>query len=133
MWVSRQAWQSLQDAMQRLVTDAASLRSEAWHRRGEAERLAVENSRLRADMDWFKLRLNQVERERGQLIQAAIGVKIAVPEFVPTYEDPGQALQEIPDLSTIGGDAKDQGLTQTEAELGEGVDYTQMPGYKGRY
>jgi len=84
-------------------------------------------------MDWFKLRLNQVERERGQLIQAAIGVKIAVPEFVPTYEDPGQALQEIPDLSTIGGDAKDQGLTQTEAELGEGVDYTQMPGYKGRY
>lgn len=90
--------------------------------------LQQENARLRADMDWFKHRLNQVERERGQLIQAAIGVKISVPEFVPTYEDPGAALNETPDLSTVGMDAR----PDTDAEPAEGVDYSQLPGYKGK-
>lgn len=99
--------------------------------RGENTRLKEENARLRADMDWFKLRLNQVERERGQLIQAAIGVKIAVPEFVPTFEDPATALNEMPDTSTVGGDAVDHG-EPTEADPAEGVDYSLLPGYKGK-
>ena len=98
----------------------------------ERDRLRIENERMRADMDWFKLRLNQVERERGQLIQAAIGVKIAVPEFVPTYEAPGKALNEMPDLSTVGMDARDEGgMPRTSADPGEGVDYSMLPGYKG--
>lgn len=95
---------------------------------GELGRALQENTRLRSDLDWFKHRLTQVERERGQLIQAAIGVKIAVPEFVPTYEDPGKALHEMPDLSTVGGDA----APETDAEPGEGVNYTLMPGYGKR-
>ena len=103
-----------------------------WHEtRGYTDRLKIENERLRADQDWFKLRLNQVERERGQLIQAAIGVKIAVPEFVPTYEDPTDALHEMPDLSSIGGDAVDQGLL-TDVDLSGGVDYSLLPGYRGK-
>lgn len=96
--------------------------------------LRAENARLRADQDWFKLRLNQVERERGQLIQAAIGVKIAVPEFVPTYENPGAALNEMPDMSTVGGDAmEDSGgaPVHSSADVGEGVDYSLLPGYRG--
>jgi len=94
--------------------------------------LRADNARLRADQDWFKLRLNQVERERGQLIQAAIGVKIAVPEFVPTYENPAAALNEMPDLSTVGHDAADEGgAARTSAEPGDGVDYSLLPGYKG--
>lgn len=86
------------------------------------------NAQLRSEMNWFKHRLNQVERERGQLIQAAIGVKIAVPEFVPTYEDPGAALNEMPNLSTVGGDAVDNPLPDG---MNPGVDYSMLPGYKG--
>jgi hypothetical protein len=48
---------------------------------------------MRSDMDWFKLRLNQVERERAHAHSGRLGVKIAVPEFVPTYEDPGQCAR----------------------------------------
>jgi hypothetical protein len=92
----------------------------------ELQKVNAENARLRADMDWFKLRLNQVERERGQLIQAAIGVKIAVPEFVPTYEDPGGALNDMPALNTIGADALDQFTPKIEGEQ----DYSNLPGYE---
>lgn len=119
MWVAKDVWDG---ALQRLG-ESERCRT---HAEGENTRLLVENARLRSDMDWFKLRLNQVERERGQLIQAAIGVKIAVPEFVPTYEDPASALNAMPDLSTVGSDAR-----PSEAEAGEGIDYSLMPGYRG--
>lgn len=76
--------------------------------RARADQLSVENIRMRADLDWFKLRLNAVEKERQQLIQAAIGVKIPIPEFTPIMEDPQEALnQGMPDLSCIGADAPD--------------------------
>ena len=128
MWISKFAQRELQNVRTELrnaLTGYASVF-------GENRRLEIENARLRADMDWFKLRLNQVERERGQLIQAAIGVKIAVPEFVPTYEDPTDALHEMPDLSSIGGDAVDPRFTTTDADPSEGVDYSLMPGYRGK-
>ena len=120
MWISKAAHLLIEAA--KVARDEKA--SVAAKYEGESRRLEIENARLRADLDWFKLRLNQVERERGQLIQAAIGVKIAVPEFVPTYEDPATALNQLPDLSTIGHDAKDTG-----AEPGEGVDFSMLPGY----
>ena len=123
MWISSEAFKKWNHEVEldRQAARVAVVRS---------ERLLIENERMRADMDWFKLRLNQVERERGQLIQAAIGVKIAVPEFVPTFENPADALSQMPDFSTVGGDAPDQGPT-TSAEPGDGVDYSLMPGYRG--
>lgn len=90
---------------------------------GENVRLLVENARLRADLDWFKHRLNQVERERGQLIQAAIGVKIAVPEFVPTF-NPAEALTEMHDTFKGVGEDDPEHLAPAE-------DFSAMPGYKG--
>lgn len=123
MWIPKAAWDFAFNSLGEL--ERAKTGAE-----GENVRLRIENERLRADMDWFKLRLNQVERERGQLIQAAIGVKIAVPEFVPSYEDPAEALNQMPDMSTVGGDAPD------DAEAGSGavsgMDYSLMPGYKKR-
>lgn len=99
---------------------------------GVMSQLATENARLRADMDWFKLRLNQVEKERGQLIQAAIGVKVSVPEFVPAQEpNPAEAFN-MPDLSTIGHDALDDSTPATDADPNPGIDFSMMPGYKGR-
>ncbi len=90
MWISKAAKAMLDTRDQLMLDQEHQLREN----QGENTRLRIENTRLRADLDWFKHRLTQVERERGQLIQAAIGVKIAVPEFVPTYNDPGAALNE---------------------------------------
>lgn len=86
---------------------------------------------LKQRMNWFMHRMTQVELERGQLIQAAIGIKISVPEFVPAMDNPEDALNQMPDLSTVGGDARDEPV-KTDADPGHGVDYTLMPGYKGK-
>jgi hypothetical protein len=101
------------------------------HAKGQADILKMENLHLRADLDWFKLRLNQVERERAMLMQDRLGVKISVPEFVPTYEDPASALAQMPDFGSVGADARPEAAA-TDAEPGEGVDYSLMPGYTGK-
>lgn len=122
MWIGTTALAMLTaqaDENKELNRENARLQSEL---RTTAAMLA----QVRSEQNWFKHRLNQVERERGQLIQAAIGVKIAVPEFVPTYERPDEALNEMPNLSTVGGDAVEESIG-----VGDGVaDYTQLPGYQ---
>lgn len=126
MWISKAAI-ALRETDQLLIE---KLRAGFANIVGENTVLRAQVARLGSDLDWFKHRLNQVERERGQLIQAAIGIKISVPEFVPTFEDPAAALQQMPDLSSIGNDAIDQGPV-TDADVAEGVDYSLMPGYQG--
>lgn len=101
----------------------------------EAQVVALErmNSRLQSDLDWAKLRLNAVEKERAQLIAAAIGVKISIPEFVPKTDNPEEALNQLPDLSTVGNDAKEDNTQDWTKSLGQelAVDYSLMPGYRG--
>lgn len=123
MWISNAVDAMLRDR-QSTIMALVHHRSEA---EGKAAQLESENARLRSDLDWFKHRLNQVEMERAMLIQDRIGVKINVPQFVPAMHDPAEALHQMPDLSTIGGDAK----FEPGVEPGEGVDYSLMPGYKG--
>lgn len=123
MWMSKEALKLINAAQERsekLLADLANTLA-------TSTRLEIENARLRSDMDWFKHRINALERERGQFFQAQLGIKIAVPEFVPTYEDPASALSEMPDLSHVGGDA----AVESDAEPGDGVDFSLMPGYKG--
>ncbi len=88
------------------------------------------NARLQSDLDWAKLRLNAVEKERAQLILAATGVKMAYPEFTPAY-DPEKALNQIPDLSTIGGDAKEEKLEVDGLGREMEPNYSLLPGYRG--
>ena len=125
MWISKTTRRELQDTRTELrnaLTGNASMF-------GENRKLEVENARLRSDLDWFKHRLNQVEMERAMLIQDRIGVRINVPQFVPAMENPEETLNEMPDLSTVGGDARED--STTDAEPTEGVNYSTMPGYKG--
>lgn len=119
MWISKAHYLTLNG----LIDSSQARNTEMLRRDGERVQLQAENARLRSDLDWFKHRLNQVERERGQLIQAAIGVKIAVPEFVPTYEAPDKALMEMPDFATVGNDAADQ----DDSPASDAVDYSNMP------
>lgn len=118
MWISRE-----------FVTDLRQRAEQLAYASGQNVRLEVENARLRADLDWFKLRLNQVERERAMLMQDRIGVKIDVPQFVPAMHNEADALAEMPDLSSVGNDAPDP---PSDADPGNGVNYSMMPGYGRR-
>lgn len=118
MWVSKKEYRELHE--QNTEIAATALR-DVGHLKGLEARLEIENARLRADIDWFKHRLNQVERERGQLIQAAIGVKVSVPEFVTAQEQPTEAL------NPVFNPFVDQGGDDTEpATMGGG--YLNLPG-----
>jgi hypothetical protein len=85
---------------------------------GERERLAQENARMRSDIDWFKLRLNQVEKERAQLILAATGTPMPVATFAPT-PDPADTLNEMPEFAMVGADAPDDypGVNQLAPDM----------------
>lgn len=129
MWIS--------DKVQALLTAAQeqriALEKQVAQMMGANALLTSENAQLRSTVEWMKIRLNSVEKERAQLISAAIGVKVAVPEFMPATDPDAMAnaLAEMPDLSSIGEDAKDDGvagLVGTE----KGVDYSMMPGYRTR-
>jgi hypothetical protein len=115
--------------MSQLLVQAAAIQ-------GENRRLELENQRLVGQVGWFAHRLNQIERERGQLIQAAIGVKVSVPEFVVVDPDQGQkdALTELPDLGTVGEDAREedpelQGRPTFMPTGSDNPDFSLMPGY----
>ena len=132
MWMPRLAVESWQRQLEGMREEMLS----AIEARRSFER---ENERMRADLDWFKLRLSMVERERGQLIQAAIGVKISVPEFVSAADDPAEALNGLPNFSTVGGDAKDHGEPKFgdveslgSAGAPHSADYSMMPKRVGR-
>jgi hypothetical protein len=123
MWIPKVLWERLN----KNTDDGWKAAAEAGTRAAGYER---ENARIRADLDWFKLRLNAVEKERAQLIAAAIGVKISVPEFMPKFDNVEEAFNQLPDLSSVGGDAKDEQVV-TGFEQETGIDYSQLPGYRG--
>lgn len=139
MWISKKEYRELLQASaweRAAVETLAKLAASQAQVMELQKRLADETAR----MSWFMHRLNQVEHERGQLIHAAIGIKVATPHFVPADEHKlGDVLQEQIDLTTVGGDAKDDdtpgvmndptaGLTMQDAA----VDFSQMPGYRDR-
>lgn len=117
-------------ALQESRTQLAGMLVDAARVQGENRQLTEENTRLRSDLDWFKLHYNACQRERAQLIYAAIGVKVGIPEFQVKTNDAGvDALQELPDLSRVGGDAVEEepeGRPTTDAP----GDYTMLPGYE---
>ena len=92
-----------------------------------------------ADKDWFKLRLNQVEQERAQLIYAATGgygqvpavrtegVKIAAPRFAEGPPLSETLNHQYNPFGTLGEDSIDP-HEQIPGHTGE--DFSHLPGYK---
>ena len=72
----------------------------------EARMLEGQNKTLKAHLENAHLRLNQLERERAQMLYAVAGVKVAAPEFVqePT-RTPEMSLTDLPPLEDMGDDA----------------------------
>ena len=110
---------------ERLVQRVESLADGQGVLIGANLRLKEENAQLRATVEWMKIRLNSVEKERAVLISAAIGIKVPVPEFMPVTGDADmqKTFNEMPNLSTVGEDAEEEAPP---------VDYSQLPGYRAQ-
>ena len=128
MWISEKTVALLESVR----AESVRWQNTAHILQGELDATRAENVRLNAEREWFKHRLNQVEMERAMLMQDRIGVKISVPQFVPAMDDPSEALSKVVDISTIGGDAKEDFDTDADPTQNPGVDYTNLPGYGGK-
>ena len=128
MWISKGHY----NLMDRTINEAQARSTEMLRRESETlavnKRLEIENERMVADLQWFKLRLNAIEKERQMLIMDRIGVKIPVPEFVTAQNLPDEldAMNGMPDLSMVGDDAPDG--FEPAKELGP--DYSGLPARK---
>ena len=77
----------------------------------EARILSEQNRILATNLDNARLRLNQLEKERAQLMYAVAGAKISAPEFVQTSPDASMwgggpmNLADMPSIEDIGDDA----------------------------
>ena len=61
-----------------------SLREELSAIRAERDILKVQVNVANNHFDWLRLRINQLEIERAQLLEKATGIKTAIPEIVRT-------------------------------------------------
>ena len=127
MWISKAHYTTLDGLIQQAQAHSTdALRREGALRQRVSD-LETENTRLIANQDWFKLRLTQVERERAQLIYAAIGTKVSVPEFVPTYR-PDEALNE--QHAVFAGVGEDSADLRDRTPDADGTDeLSHMPGF----
>jgi len=131
MWISKARYDELVDRAHHERVQAGNWQADYAAVNARLVETKTQLAALTAERTWFMHRLTQVEHERGMLMQDRLGVKIAVPEFVPTTDsdDVSNALSRVVDISTIGGDAKD---TDADPSQNSGIDYTNLPGYAGK-
>jgi len=127
MWISRAHYLTLDG----LINSSQTRNTEMLGREGALNQrvidLEAENNRLRNDSKWFMHRLNQVELERAQLIAAAIGVKLQVPQFkAPVEPDAADVMNAMgAPFAGVGEDSRDP-----EDQIPAQEDFSHLPGYK---
>ena len=127
MWISRAHYNTLDG----IINSSQARNTEMLGREGAYRQqvmdLVAENNRQRNDLKWFMHRLNQVELERAQLINAAIGVKLQVPQFQPPVEpDAAAIMNEMgAPFAGVGEDS-----TDPEDQIPAHEDFSHLPGYQ---
>jgi hypothetical protein len=72
----------------------------------EARVLSEQNRALQVTLDWFRVRITQLEMERAQLLFNYTGVKVPTPTIQRAPEgDIARALQAVQGFQDIGDDA----------------------------
>jgi hypothetical protein len=89
MWISRKTYDDLR-------LDAAKCNAVCTE---QARTIAT----LQATLDWFRVRITQLEIERAQLLFNYTGVKVPTPE-IQRAPDPGQQLHALPHFNDVGDD-----------------------------
>jgi hypothetical protein len=90
MWISKQVYLEQRDR---------AVKAEAI-----VESVRIHNAALHTTMDWMRLRLNQLEHERAQLIHNYMGVSLAVPNIEPTSnsDNPADIMNQVPSYEDVG-------------------------------
>lgn len=89
MWIDRNTYDDLRQ-------DHATSAS-------EARVLSEQNRALQTTIDWFRIRISQLEQERAQMLYNYTGVKVAVPQIERAPEtDPAKILQSVQHFHDIG-------------------------------
>jgi hypothetical protein len=97
MWITRKDYRELIHA-----------RAQAY---GEAQALERQTLVFTTTLDWLRVRVNQLERERAALLFNQTGIKFPVPEIVNTSEAK-KSLDEAPSFEDPGDEAAAQlGIT----------------------
>jgi hypothetical protein len=91
MWITRLAFDSLN--AERIKTSE------------EARVLAHQNNAQQVTLTWALHRVEQLERERAQLLWQYVGIKVQVPVVVPVEKDPEDVLGSANLFNDIGDDA----------------------------
>ena len=66
----------------------------------EARVLAQQNQALTTTLDWFRVRITQLEMERAQLLWNYTGVKIPTPVIAKNVN--ANAITQTPDFADVG-------------------------------
>ena len=69
---------------------------------GQTSALVTQITALNTTMDWMRVRLNQVEQERADLIERYMGVKIQVPQIQPISTDTSEVLNQAVSFEDMG-------------------------------
>ena len=90
MWISRELFIGLVEKESKARGELAALQT----------RFAAQDSMV----DWFRIRLTQLEKERAQMILTYTGVAIASPVFAKEPEKPAidQVLGEVATFDDVG-------------------------------
>lgn len=89
MWLDRQVYDDLR------LSEAEA--------KGKATALDIRITAMDTMMDWFRVRLTQLEKERAQLIHRYTGVVIETPVFAKEPEKPiEQILSEVSSFDDVG-------------------------------
>lgn len=81
MWISRKV-------VNTMMTLNGELRVALVEATASRSVLAQQNSVLQTQLDFMRMRLNQLEVERAQLLHRATGIQVPVPEIVPSRMPP---------------------------------------------
>lgn len=127
MWISKQVGKEIE----RIRDERDSVRELAVKLNARIEMIERENATLKANIDWFQHRLNHVELERAQLVDAAINVKLRIPQFEGARQETDEEVmqRQMPDFGRVGEDALDDPGT-VAIGTGTGDDPKLMDGYQ---
>lgn len=107
MWISRKTYETYGKQVSEITHEriAAQVR---------AATLVEQNKVLQTNLDWLRVRVNQLEHERAQLLWNYLGVKVQIPEIQrvsPTADTPPHPLSELPSFNDVGeAEAKRLGI-----------------------
>jgi hypothetical protein len=103
MWVTQSAWQTFLDSQR---DERVLLTAELARLRQENVALHEQVAGKSRDVDWMRVRCNQLEQERAALLMKLNGVAVPVPTIVQSLGLTPQEQSAFQQMDVVGGEAE---------------------------